>query len=73
MDVSWGDYVVHPFTWPCRTYFRDSLRISYRLELSEVTEAARKAGRVKGIAVRDGDTEFVGLLHGSITGLRGYG
>ena len=43
---------------------RDSLRISYGLELCEVTQVARKTGREKGVTVRDDDGEFVGLLHG---------
>ena len=73
MDVSLGDYVVHPLAWPCRTYLRDSLRISYGLELCEVTQVARKTGREKGVAMRDDDGEFVRLLHGSITRLWGYG
>jgi hypothetical protein len=67
------DYVVHPFAWPCRTYLRDSLRLSYGLELCEVTQVARKTGREKGVAVRDDDGEFVRLLHGSITRLWNYG
>ena len=65
-------WCTHP-PGPVEPIFRDSLRISYVLELCEVTQVARKAGRVKGVAVRDDDTEFVSLLHGSITGLWGYG
>jgi hypothetical protein len=64
---AWRDYVVHPFAWPCRTYLRGSLRLSYGLELCEVTQVARKTGREKGVAVRNDDGEFVRLLHGSIS------
>jgi hypothetical protein len=38
------DYLVHPFAWPCQTYLRDRLRLSYRLELCEVIQVARKTG-----------------------------
>jgi hypothetical protein len=38
-----------------------------------LAEPTRKAGREKGVAVRDEDAEFVRLLHVSFTRLWGYG